>query len=148
MAAWKGFGWTEFDLYKEYMPFGRIISTNGPYLEAEIEVDGTRLTVMDELILAEKSIPSGGLKVEFEFSPDLFEDEPWESIFSGNPSGKIGLEHIAGWRYRAFGKIVSVDPVLVDCGLVKVEDPISTHDHRVVGEFVAFTIGRLGVRAI
>jgi hypothetical protein len=56
----------------------------------------------------------------------------------------MDVDHLESWRYRAFGKVVSIKPVLVDCGLLSVEGVVHTHDPRVIGEYVAFTISRLG----
>lgn len=126
------------------MTQARFISTDGPYLEAIIEINGVRLCVMDEFSVSVEGTPEPGEEIDFEFSPFIDEEESWESIFSGNPDGKVGLEPINGWKYRAFGKIISIKPVVVDCGLLKVEDVINTNDQNVIGEAVAFTITRLG----
>jgi hypothetical protein len=40
---------------------------------------------------------------------------------------------------------VSIDPVVVNCGLLTVSDVVYTHDLSVVGEYVGFTISRLAV---
>jgi hypothetical protein len=93
----------------------------------------------------EKNSLRAGAEIEIEFSPCLSDEESWEDIFSGSSGEKIGFEHLGGWAYRAFGKILSINPVFVDCGLIKVEDVVQTNDDRVIGEFVAFTISRLDV---
>lgn len=126
------------------MPRARLVSTEGLYLEAIIEVDGQHLCVMDEFSVSADTSPKVGEQFEFEFSPYLGEDEEWEAIFSGNPEGRVGLESLGGWRYRAFGRVVGVIPVLVDCGLFHVEGVVSSRDPRLVGEPVAFIISRLG----
>ena len=126
------------------MTFAHFISTEGPYLEAQIEVNGQHYCVMDEFSVDERCIPSQGTDIEFEFSPTLDEEESWEHIFAGNPEKKAGLERICGWKYRAYGKVVSINPVVVDCGLLKVEAVIHSNDPKVIGESVAFTISRLG----
>ncbi|HEY3301401.1 MAG TPA: hypothetical protein VGJ90_11560 [Methylophilaceae bacterium] len=126
------------------MSLARFLSTDGPYLEAKIEVGGTTLCIMDEFSDDKRNIPKVGAEFEFEFSAYIDEGETWEFIFSGNPDKKIGIEQLIGWKYRAYGKIVSINPVVVDCGLLKVEGVIHTNDPRVIGEFVAFTISRLG----
>ena len=126
------------------MPRAHFISTEGPYLEAQIEIDGQRYYVMDEFSVDERSIPAQGAEINFEFSPLLDDNDSWESIFSGNPDNKIGLEQMSGWKYRAYGKIVSIKPVVVDCGLLKIEEVINSNDPNVIGESVAFTISRLG----
>lgn len=126
------------------MPRAQFISTEGPFLEAQIEIDGQRYSVMDEFSVDERCVPAPGAEIDFEFSAYLDEDDSWESIFSGNPDNKIGLEQISGWKYRAYGKIVSINPVVVDCGHLQVEGVINTNDPKVIGESVAFTISRLG----
>ena len=121
------------------------ISTAGEYLKAIIEVNCQRLTVMDEFShFSADSLPKAGEPCEVEFSPYLDDDESWEDIFAGNPDKLILLEQIEGWCYRAFGKIISVNPVVVDCGLLQVEGVVCSTDTRLVGEYVAFTISRLG----
>lgn len=122
----------------------KLISTEGPYLEAQIEVEGRRLCVMDEFGVHAASAPQPGQEFDFEFSPTLEDDEEWEAIFNGNPDGKVGLEGLGGWRYRAFGKITGISPVIVDCGLLEVEGVVNSNDPRIIGEAVAFTISRLG----
>ncbi len=99
---------------------------------------------MDEFSVSAASSPKLGEEFEFEFSPFLDESEEWEAIFSGNPEGYMGLEQIQGWRYRAFGRVVSVNPVVVDCGLFKAEGVISSSDPNLIGEPVAFLVSRLG----
>ena len=126
----------------------KLLSTEGTYLEAIIEINGREYRVMDELTLDVESMPKVGEAFEFEFSNMLDEDETWESIFQGNPEKKKCLEHIQGWRYRAYGEIISIDPIKVDCGVLIEEDVVNTHDPKVVGEYVAFTISRLGGYAI
>jgi hypothetical protein len=122
----------------------KLISTEGPYLEAIIEVQGQRLCVMDEFSVCAASSPTVGEEIEFDFSPLLDEEEEWEAIFSGNPEERMGLEQLSGWCYRAFGKVVSVNPVVVDCGLFHAEGVVNSSDSRLIGESVAFTITRLG----
>ncbi|MCG7564617.1 hypothetical protein [Pseudoalteromonas sp. McH1-42] len=124
------------------------ISTNGTYLEATLEIEGKQYCVMDELTLDIENLPKIGESFAFEFSNSLDEDESWESIFQSNPEKKKCIEQVSGWRYRAFGQIISINPVIVDCGILKEEDIIHTNDPSVVGEFISFTISRLGVYAI
>ncbi|WP_413664929.1 hypothetical protein ACG1BZ_06675 [Microbulbifer sp. CNSA002] len=126
----------------------KLLSTEGTYLEALIEIGGAEYCVMDELTPDVESIPKDEGVFEFEFSNMLDEEESWESIFQGNPEKKKCLEQVHGWKYRAFGQIVSINPVKVDCGVLVEEDVLHTNDPKVVGEFVAFTISRLGGYAI
>ena len=126
------------------MPKAIFVSTDGSYLEAIIEIDGQRFCVFDEFSVDDRSIPMPGTEFEYEFSSYVDDDETWEDIFSSNPDHRIGIEQIKGWKYRAFGKIIDIGPVRIDCGLFVEEGVIDTHDPRVIGEHVAFTITRLG----
>jgi len=126
----------------------KLLSTNGTYLEALLEIEGHEYCVMDELTLDIDNMPKAGEPFEFEFSNMLDEVESWESIFQGNPEKKKCLEQIDGWKYKAYGQITSINPVKVDCGVLVEEDVIHTHDPAVIGEYIAFTISRLGGYAI
>ena len=126
----------------------KFISTEGTYLEAIIEIDGNRYCVMDELTLDADSMPKIGEQFNFEFSNMLDEDESWDSIFRSNPDKKKCIKQIDGWKYKAYGEIISINPVAVDCGVHVEEDVIHTNDSKVIGVYVAFTISRLGGYAI
>jgi hypothetical protein len=127
-----------------HMKFARFIKTEGPCLEALIEVEGQPLRVMDEFSVDEGTVPKPGEEIEFEFAPSVSRHESWDEIFSGNPDQMIGLENIESWCYHAYGQIVSIGPVKVNCGLFTVEDVIHTNDPGVVGQYVRFTISCLG----
>lgn len=121
----------------------KFLSTEGDYLEASIEVNSQTLHIMDEF---GGSRLSPGDEIDLDIYPGLLdEDESWESIFSGNPNKEKKLEHQSGWRYRAYGVIISIKPVIVDCGILQAEGPLQIHtnDDRVIGEPIAFTIERL-----
>lgn len=122
----------------------KFISTRGPYSEAQIEIEGRPYYVFDEFSVDAYSMPKFGSDIEFEFSNFVDANRPWEEIFSSNPEKKIGLEQIEGWKYRAFGRIIGINPVRVDCGVFVEECPVNTNDDRVVGEYIAFVITRLG----
>ena len=120
----------------------RFISTEGDYLEAVVECNGRQFTVMDEFSGSELD---GGAVIDVEIFPGLLDEgEEWESMFSGNPDRRKDFESIGGWRYRAYGVVVSVNPVIVDCGVSTIEAPVWTNDESVVDAPIAFTIERLG----
>lgn len=124
----------------------KFINTEGEYLQAKIEIGGELLQVMD--MFSSDKIFSGDL-VNLEITAGLYkEDEEWESMFSGNPEASKMLELQSGWRYRAYGKIISIKPVIVDIGLFEIEAPMDTNDNNVIGEFIAFTIMRLDASLI
>ncbi|HAS26770.1 hypothetical protein BCT41_24930 [Vibrio splendidus] len=116
--------------------------TEGDYLEATIEVDGVKVVAMDEF---GGDRYQAGENIDIRLSVGLhYEDEEWESMFSGNPEAKKELEHQSGWRYRAYGVVTGIDPeVIVDVGITHLSAPIDTSDRKVVGESIAFTIDRL-----
>ncbi len=121
-----------------------LISTKGPWLEAKILTPFGVYSVMDEFSSDDCSAPCIGDEFDIELSASLLdEDESWETIFLGNLNLRKTLEHIKGWSYRAFGEVVSIDPVVVDCGMIQIPEVFDSHDPRVIGEFVAFTITRL-----
>jgi hypothetical protein len=126
----------------------KLISTEGAYLPAILEIEGERYCVMDEFTVDPRSMPKVGETFDFEFSNMLDEDESWEFIFQSNPDKKICIEKIEGWKYSAYGKIVEINPVRVDWGVFIEENVIHTHDEKVIGEFVGFTMTRLGGYAI
>lgn len=53
------------------------------------------------------------------------------------------MRRLDGWRYLALGQVISVDPVVCDCGLLRVEDAFHTRDARCVGAYVGVTLARL-----
>ena len=116
------------------------IATEGDYLEAVIEVDGQRLHVMDEFGGAQLA---AGTQVRLELSPMPSERDDWAAIFTSNPGREKRLLRLDGWRYLAQGVVVSVDPVVCDCGLLQLENPFTTHDERCVGAYVGVTLARL-----
>ncbi|MEG0882145.1 MAG: hypothetical protein RSH52_12850 [Janthinobacterium sp.] len=116
------------------------IASDGAYLEAVIEVDGQRLHVMDEFGGGQLA---AGTQVRLELSAMPSEMDDWDAIFRANPGREKRLVRLDGWRYLALGVVISVDPVVCDCGLLRVEDPFTTHDARCVGAYVGVTLARL-----
>ncbi|WP_284308545.1 hypothetical protein [Hydrogenophaga electricum] len=99
---------------------------------------------MDEFTVSAASAPDIGSEFDLELTTLLDDDETWEEMFSGNSEQRIDLVPLGGWRYRAFGQITQINPVMVDCGLVQVEGPVQSNDSGLTGEYIAFTITRLG----
>lgn len=116
------------------------IATDGDYLEAVIEVGGQRLHVMDEFGGAEMA---AGTQFQAELWPVASESDDWDAIFGANPGRERGLRRLDGWRYLALGVVASVNPVVIDCGLLRVEDAFYTRDQRCVGAYVGVTLARL-----
>jgi hypothetical protein len=130
------------------MALVKLISSKGPGGEALLEVSGQTVCFVDEMSWDIRTAPKPCDEFEYEFSNELDEGESWEDLFSGNPDKRIGIEQVEAWEYLAFGKIISIDPVQVDCGLFVQPNVLHTHDLLVVGEFIGFKILRLGGYAI
>ena len=116
------------------------LSTEGDYLEAIIDVNGQRLHVMDEFGGAQMA---AGTPFQAELWPLPSERDDWDAIFRANPGQEKRLLRLDGWRYLALGQVVSVDPVVCDCGLLLVEAAFSSRDERCVGAYVGVTLARL-----
>jgi hypothetical protein len=127
----------------------KFIDTEGPWLMATLQHGDRVLHVMDEFDIGDGATPTRGEVFEVDLSALLADDSSiWEDSFSGNPEKKKDIEWVEGWAYRGYGEIVSIHPVLVDCGLMVVEDVVMTNDPRVVGEYIAFNIARLDARRL
>lgn len=115
-------------------------------MDALIEIQGVRLEVMDSLLYHLKAKP--GDEIEVQLKAGLCdEDEDLDAIFTANPQCEKKLTHLQGWSYRAYGEIIALDPVIIDCGIARFSDVLCTHDERCLGEFIAWTIIRLDVWA-
>lgn len=86
-----------------------LIRTEGYALEAEIEVGGCRLCVMDGFSHYERPAPPGVLK-RAQFSVLEVKQLSWEEVFSGNPSREKRLERLSGWSYSGYGEVVAISP--------------------------------------
>ena len=118
----------------------RLISTSGPGKEAVLEIDGSNYVVADGFSWSAEHSPKVGQVFDVELLAILAENESWETKFSGNPQHRIGFESLGSWSYKAMGRVASVDPVSIDCGILVESRAIHTTDPSVIGEFVAFTI--------
>lgn len=78
------------------------------------------------------------------------ENITWETMFSYNRDEERKLVPMTHDRtsYCCYGKIVGVNPVVVDCGDIHLDLGALTHDDRVVGSYVYFVISRLDVVAV
>jgi hypothetical protein len=83
--------------------------------------------------------PIGGF-FDVELSAEIDHSWSWEEMFAANPDRQIGLVPLESWSYLALGRISSIDPVRIDCGIFVEERAIYSHDPGVVGEFVGFRI--------
>ena len=126
----------------------RLESTAGLARQAEVWVNDTLFVVMDEYSRAgERPLP--GLLTDAKFVYMTEEAFTWDQAAFGNRAARKFIEPIRTWRYVGFGQILQVMPVLIDFGLLTMEDPNWSTDERLVGRFVRVAIDRLSLtRAI
>jgi hypothetical protein len=118
----------------------KLIKTDGPGREAVLEIGGSEYRVMDSFSWLGDRCPRAGESFHVKLGTSLDESWSWEKIFAANPDERMGLEPLGGWSYLAFGRIESLNPVIVDCGLLIEGRALFTHDPRVIGEFIGFRI--------
>lgn len=108
---------------------------------AEIAV-GTATLFVENFFGADRE--PEGVDLDLEIRPDFTGlAESWEQIFAGNSHNQTELVPLGRGAYRALGKIVSIKPLMADCGLISLRVPLSSNDPRVIGEYVGFTISAL-----
>lgn len=120
----------------------RMEYTAGLGRKAEVWVNGRLLEVCDGVSGAEQRCRPGRLEAA-KLAYMTEEAIPWPQAVRGNPSRRRQLEHVRGWSYVGFGRVLSVMPVVIDYGLVTMEDPNWTTDETLVGSFVRVQIDRL-----
>ena len=118
--------------------------TQGLGRRAEVWVDGTLLVVSDGISRAGRKCGPGELtSVKFSYvSPGGF---TWDQAASGNPGERRSLDRVEGWSYVGYGRIISVMPVVIDFGLLAMEDPNWSSDEGLVGRYVCIPIDRLDI---
>ncbi|MCQ2189502.1 MAG: hypothetical protein MJZ00_06290 [Paludibacteraceae bacterium] len=78
------------------------------------------------------------------------EDVSFESFFSDNRDKEMKIVPFGDNRtsYHCYGRIINVNPIIVDCGDMQFEHGEFTHDEKVIGEYVYFVISRLEILSI
>ena len=121
----------------------KIIKNDGYALEMVLEIKGIQYHVMDNISPPGSKIEQGKI-VDIEFSVYSKDALFWDDMFSGNIDRRKCIDHIEGWSYNAYGEILQINPVIVDCGILMIEDQIHTNDVSCIGEYVKLIITRLG----
>lgn len=123
----------------------RMEHTEGLGRLAEVLVDGHTFYVCDAV--SDPGRPaSAGLLEEVEFCYMTAEGFSWDEAARGNPSKERRLDHVRGWAYQGYGRVVSIMPVRVDFGLLEMEDANWSRQESLVGRFVTISIDRLELR--
>jgi len=122
----------------------RMEHTEGLGRVAEVWVKGNLLTVCDGVSSAERRCPPG-LTDNVKF---IYVNEAgfnWDDAVRGNPSRRRILEPVRKWAYVGYGQVVAVMPVVVEFGLLRMEDANWTSDESLVGKYVRIPIDRLEI---
>lgn len=121
-----------------------LLHTEGYGLEAEIEVDGCALRVMDAVSEPEQSAEPGPIEAPV-FTAVVVAPDSWTRAVLENPDRAKRLEPLWGWRYRGFAEIVSLEPLRADLGVLVLELNLPPDPERTCGDFVALAIDRIRV---
>ena len=85
-----------------------------------------------------------GQKIELELD-FIGKELEWDTIFSENPEKEIKVEWKGGWEYETYGKIMNINPVLIDFGEFELNTGNWTNDKKIIGEYVFWKIERLDI---
>lgn len=83
--------------------------------------------------------------IEINFLED--EEISYETFFTYNINKEMKIVPFDNSRisYYCYGKIISVNPIVVDCGDIQFDYGEFSNDKKVVGEYVYFVIARLDI---
>ena len=123
----------------------RLESTDGLARQAEVWVNGHLFVVMDEYSEPDDQATPGVLEdAKFVYLTDAA--FTWGEAAAGNKARRKQIEPVRGWRYVGFGQVLQIMPVVIDFGLLQMEDANWTSDEMLVGRFVRVPIDRLSIR--
>jgi len=121
-----------------------LVETEGPGGNATVEVDGRRLTVRDAFSAVDRPARPGPIDAA-RFDAVVVERRGAGPELGANPDRLTGLQHRWGWRYLGSGRIVGLDPLCVDLGILVLELPdVAGSDHS-IGDFVSVAIDRISL---
>ena len=118
--------------------------TEGRGKVADVWVDGHLLAVCDGVSDGRRRCEPGLLE-EVRFSYMADEPVAWERATRANPGKKRVLSPVRRWSYMGYGRVVSVAPVVIDFGLLRMEDANWTTDESLIGRFVRVPVDRLEI---
>jgi len=122
----------------------RLENTEGLGRRAEVWANEHLFVVCDGISPRGRKCAPGLLSgVKFTYVTE--EGFQWDVACTGNASRKKLLAPINDWSYVGYGQVVSIMPVVIDFGLLKMEDANWTNDNRLVGRFVQVKIDRLEI---
>ncbi len=118
--------------------------TDGLGKTAEVWVEGNLLCVCDGFSSKENRCPPGPLE-NVKFSYVSNQRTSWAEAVTGNRTDRKLLEPVRGFSYTGYGQIVQVMPVVIDFGLVQMEDANWSSDEGLIGCYVRVPIDRLEI---
>lgn len=122
----------------------RMEHTEGLGKLAEVWADGRLLQVCDGVSAPGRRVPAGVMKnVEFRYV--TMAGFSWPQAVRGNPDRKKDIAPVRRWSYVGYGQVLSVMPVVIDFGLLRMEDANWTTDEGLVGQYVRVPIDRLEI---
>jgi len=120
----------------------RLEHTEGLGRLAEIYINGQSYFVCDGISTSRGRVTPGLVEgVTFQYVTEAGFD--WAQAIRGNPSEKRQIEHVRKWAYVGLGRVRQIMPVLIDFGLLQMEDANWTNDESLVGAYVRVPIDRL-----
>jgi len=123
----------------------RMEHSDGLGREAQVWVDNELLTVCDSISTPDAPCPPGVLE-NVKFSYASMEGFSWDHAVRGNAGRRTLLEPVSRWAYAGYGRVLTVTPtVVIDFGVVRMEDSNWTTDESLVGRFVRIPIDRLEI---
>lgn len=122
----------------------RLEHTEGVGRMAEVWLDGHLLKVCDGISPRHERATPGPVS-DAKFTYVAIDGFSWAQAISGNPSRKKSLNHVRQWSYTGYGQVISVMPVVIDFGVMRMTDANWTSDESLVGRFVKIPIDRLEI---
>ena len=118
--------------------------TQGFARAAEVWVDGHLLAVCDSV--SSPGHPCApGLLEDVKFSYPSLEGFSWDQAIRGNRIGNNRLAHVRYWSYVGYGRVVGIIPVMIDFGLLTMEDANWSDQDSLIGKYVRVPIDRLEI---
>ena len=118
--------------------------TEGLGRPAEVWVDGALLNVCDGISKPGRPVRPGSMDAA---ALQYVSQQGFSLAHAvvGNRSRKKYLDPVRQWTYVGYGQVVSIMPVVVDFGLLQMEDANWTTDESLIGQYVAVPIDRLEI---
>ncbi|WP_455201323.1 TusE/DsrC/DsvC family sulfur relay protein [Kaarinaea lacus] len=116
----------------------KLIQTEGEWAESIIDTEQGRFFVIDEFSYGKEDVGK-----EFDIRLLARSSHPWQKwkeIAGSNPEKKDELVHVNYSYYRCYGKVVSLDPLIVECNSFQVTDPFSRYNSTCMGKYVCLDV--------